>query len=263
MTETEVPTYDALFKLLQDIYPWQDRGERAGWAKENSTRMHRAISWLRCYENCAKCPETKADERFLFLWISFNAAYAKHDDAPSTETEVEKIQKFLCAVAERDENYGLEKIMGPLQDDFDEIIGKEFLSRDYWRTRTRKGWERLRSQKHGFNDSTLSAQNTLRAPTPTKEKIKLVLNSTFGRLYVLRNQILHGGATYGGNYNRSSVGPGSTILSACVPTILKIMLEVMREQRGRESGEWGKVEYPPHLDAPDPINPDPPPRRKY
>lgn len=44
------------------------------------------------------------------------------------------------------------------------------------------------------------------------------------RLYTLRNQLMHGGATWNGSVNRSQVRDGRAILDSVLPVILALMM---------------------------------------
>ena len=69
-------------------------------------------------------------------------------------------------------------------------------------------------------------------------KILLIL---FDRLYTLRNQILHGAATWNSNVNRSQINDGSNILSSLVPQFIFIMMK-------NHNKNWGSLAYPIHKD---------------
>ena len=56
--------------------------------------------------------------------------------------------------------------------------------------------------------------------------------------YILRNQLVHGGATWKSKVNRDQVRDGSRILLDIVPAIIRIMMENPDEP-------WGKPCYPP------------------
>jgi hypothetical protein len=64
-----------------------------------------------------------------------------------------------------------------------------------------------------------------------------VLEILLDRLYILRNQIIHGGATYKSKLNRRSVKDGSRILEMLIPIIIDIILENPEE-------DWGKLLFP-------------------
>jgi hypothetical protein len=57
------------------------------------------------------------------------------------------------------------------------------------------------------------------------------------RLYTVRNQLIHGGATYQSKVNRSQVKDASEILSFLVPLIIDIMITNINE-------DWGTINYP-------------------
>ena len=49
-------------------------------------------------------------------------------------------------------------------------------------------------------------------------------STSMDRLYVLRNQLVHGGATYASKVNRQQVADGAAILGDIVPLVLSLML---------------------------------------
>ena len=51
-----------------------------------------------------------------------------------------------------------------------------------------------------------------------------VLSIIFERLYTLRNQLIHGGATWESAVNRDQIRDGVKIMSQIVPAMLSIML---------------------------------------
>lgn len=63
-----------------------------------------------------------------------------------------------------------------------------------------------------------------------------LLANVFNRLFVLRNQLMHGSATESGFMNSRQVECGARILEVLVPTFLDIMLDNPHEN-------WGTVPY--------------------
>jgi hypothetical protein len=59
----------------------------------------------------------------------------------------------------------------------------------------------------------------------------------FDRPYVLRNQLVHGGATWNNTINRAQVGDGTKLLGTLMLVFVDIMMD--NPQRG-----WGKPFYP-------------------
>jgi len=60
----------------------------------------------------------------------------------------------------------------------------------------------------------------------------------FERLYVLRNQVVHGGSTWASNKNRDQVHDGVQVLFNLLPLFISIMMD-------NPNRDWGKVFYPP------------------
>jgi hypothetical protein len=59
----------------------------------------------------------------------------------------------------------------------------------------------------------------------------------FDRLYVLRNQVVHGGATWNSSANRDQLRDGTRILGTLLPTIVDLMMDHPAE-------DWGRPWYP-------------------
>ena len=72
--------------------------------------------------------------------------------------------------------------------------------------------------------------------------ISFVLRDTLGRLYVLRNQIFHGGTTFEKGWGRDQVRNGSDIMKVLMELVLKIMEDVIKEDPN--SDVWGRLDYP-------------------
>lgn len=64
-----------------------------------------------------------------------------------------------------------------------------------------------------------------------------VLLTVFERLYTLRNQLIHGGATWNSKVNRGQVHDGANIMNKLVPAIIHIMMDGAGEV-------WGDPCYP-------------------
>ena len=61
--------------------------------------------------------------------------------------------------------------------------------------------------------------------------------SVFDRLYVLRNQLVHGGATWNSSVNRDQVRDGTRILAFLVPLFIDLMMD-------NPDIAWGDPCYP-------------------
>jgi hypothetical protein len=65
----------------------------------------------------------------------------------------------------------------------------------------------------------------------------MVLGIVFTRLYTLRNQLMHGGATWGGKVNRDQLRDCNALMGKLVPMIIEIMLD-------NPDTLWGDAVYP-------------------
>jgi hypothetical protein len=64
-----------------------------------------------------------------------------------------------------------------------------------------------------------------------------VFSIVFSRLYVLRNQMVHGAATWNSGVNRDQLRDSANILGKVVPQVIKILLDHPNEL-------WGDAMYP-------------------
>ena len=64
-----------------------------------------------------------------------------------------------------------------------------------------------------------------------------ILSYVFDRLYVLRNQLLHGNATWHGSLNRPQLQDGNRIMQDLVPVFIHLMM-------GHQEIDWGSLSYP-------------------
>ena len=107
--------------------------------QHNEDRMRRARSWLDHSREVARkkkdarteTEETALEcERFVFLWIAFNAAYGDHlagDDTP----ERAKFNEFLCRILERDQRGTILTILRvTYRASIEGLVDNEFV---YWR----------------------------------------------------------------------------------------------------------------------------------
>ena len=103
------------------------------------------------------------------------------------------------------------------------LLDNEFVFKPFWQNAI--NW-RLR-----FEDTKRGIELSLR------ERDTLdILVTLFDRLYVLRNQLLHGGSTWQGSVNRSQVQDGAAIMAFLVPHFINLMLD-------NPTTDWGIPPY--------------------
>lgn len=185
-------------------------------------RIHRAISWLARAEQEAGDP----DATFIFLWIALNAAYAH--EFGFEERELVQIRRFIAVLVEHDRDQRLHAILfrqfpGPIRT----LIDNRFVYEPFWRAlREHDGSGRWEQQ---FSDSREIAMRAV-----VEQRDEVLLHVILDRLYVLRNQLMHGGTTWDSSVNRAQLRDGVAILGTLVPVILALMVGMKDVDLGEE-----------------------------
>ena len=201
-------------KAVQDTIP-----------EDHAIRLHRAISWIKAAEEQEKTPDLK----FISLWIAMNSLYSMDEARFEAMAERDRFAAFvdrLLALDTDERLYNLlwNKFSGPVR----LLIENKFVYGPFWdfQRGEARDWER------GFQKSISDANQAL-----SKKNVNYLLRIVLDRLYVLRNQLIHGGATYKSSVNRSQVKDGGNLLISLLPMVIDIML-------GHPEEDWGKIYFP-------------------
>ncbi|MEZ8644918.1 hypothetical protein A9259_16915 [Vibrio cyclitrophicus] len=202
------------------------RRERESYPQSLSLRVHRALSWLNKAEQCEDY-----DSQFIFLWIAFNAAYAQNFDSRPDFSERGLYQEFVAKIERLDTSKKLSEIVwSQYSTSIRLILNNEFILQAFWKFQsgqiTKEQWKQEQWNAKAAANSALASGDTT-----------TVLSIVFSRLYTLRNQILHGGATYNSQANREQLRDCTSLLSNIVPTIIELMMDGNKEL-------WGDAVYP-------------------
>lgn len=185
-------------------------------------RIHRAISWLARAEREVDDP----DAAFIFLWIALNAAYAH--EFGFEERELVQIRRFIAVLVEHDLEQRLHTVLfrqfsGPIRT----LIDNKFVYEPFWRAlREHDGSGKWEQQ---FSDSREIAMRAV-----LEKRVNILLQVILDRLYMLRNQLVHGGTTWASTVNRAQLRDGVAILGTLVPVILVLMVEMKDVDLGQE-----------------------------
>lgn len=191
-------------------------------------RIHRSISWV----TRAQSLDGDEDMKFICYWIAFNASYAKqvgfeahlHSDR---DLHMEFFNKLNALDKDR-------RIYGTIWDEFSDkvrnLMVNKYIFKPFWDFNAGLITEQEMNEKFTTSNNTF-----LRAFQ--RVETGRVLSLIFSRLYLLRNQLIHGGATHKSSKNREQVVTGSGLLGALVPTFVDIMLDHPEE-------EWGDPYFP-------------------
>lgn len=66
---------------------------------------------------------------------------------------------------------------------------------------------------------------------------RVILSTLFDRIYVLRNQLVHGGSTWNSSVSSDQVRDGANIVAALVPLFVGLMMDF-------PGTSWGSLYYP-------------------
>ncbi|MGR6873355.1 hypothetical protein ACU6U9_13840 [Pseudomonas sp. HK3] len=205
----------------------QLKSKRDVFSDTHSTRLHRALSWL----NCAAHQQDDVDLQLISLWIAFNACYAVDQGGSESLAERFAFQGFVEKLVSHDHDKKIyaclwQTYSGPVK----ALIKNPYVYSGFWQAKrddvNSDGW------REPFDQLSVSALNHL-----SRQNVPQLLSIVLDRLFVLRNQLIHGGATYASQVNREQVEDGAQLLSSLVPIMIEIMLHA-------ESEDWGNIYYP-------------------
>ncbi|MCE0732430.1 hypothetical protein LWH48_06390 [Halomonas sp. G15] len=203
----------------------RQRTERHQHAEGIGLRIHRALSWLLRSELC-----DDDDGRFIFLWIAFNAAYA-NDLGEMRVPESRLLGEFLQRLSQLDNHdYLYQLVWSRYPGAIRVLLDNRYVFQSYWDHQNglpgSEDWEVRFASARQAAHAALANHDT-----------GTVLSIVFQRLYTLRNQLIHGGATWGSSVNREQLRDANNIMGEVVPAIIAILLDNAHRH-------WGDACYP-------------------
>lgn len=205
----------------------KQRRLRAAFPDSLGLRVHRAISWLMRAEQETNDP----DACFVFLWIGFNAAYSQDIDIAYHISERGRFKSFLNTLLAFDRSQRMyDLVWTRFPHEIRLILENPYVFGPFWNHHN--GIEGYENWSERMDVSVRKAQIAL-----AERNTERILNEVFDRLYVLRNQIIHGGSTWSGTVNRRQVNDGAKILAALVPVVIDLMME-------EPEHPWSRPIYP-------------------
>lgn len=204
----------------------RQRTEREDYPDNLGLRIHRALSWLQRAEIA-----DDLDGQFVFLWVAFNAAYANEIDGDGTRTQGQAFAQFLTKLQRLDRDGLLEQLVWQeFPKSIRLLLDNRYVFDSFWKWQ--KGeidamtWQQNLTAGKAAANRALSDRNTAK-----------VLGIVLRRTYVLRNQVIHGGATWNSNVNRNQVRDCVHLMGKLVPNVLEIMMN-------NPDTLWGDPSYP-------------------
>ena len=215
-------------------------------------RLERARSWFSMAEalsNPSTCltktentkdeivtTQVREHERFIFYWIAFNCLYGRryYDGSKvDQETDIQKFLKKVKLIGQFDrENNGaiLAHSISRCRAFGRKLVLDRFLDDRYWQKR-----KKISELVHDSEEKWREVEREL----DTRKDSRLFLELVFDRLRVLRNQIMHGCASYG----PQSKGYKSLLFGVRFLEIMMPAFLMLAEKYG-ESVTWEKAPYP-------------------
>lgn len=208
---------------------WKPHKERllaAGGEQPTSIRFHRACSWLARVESLPVGDDQ--DWALVSLWIALNALYGQWDplrreprpDRESWRAFVDRILKLdRCRIVSSALEEHKRLVMALLED--------QYLSGFFWQAPSAQRAGQAKNAVHKARDWYLEKCWTR------------VLDEVLDRVYLLRCQLVHGAATYGGKLNRTSLRLGVLTMQRLLPAFLLVWIDHGAQE------DWGPMCYPP------------------
>ena len=204
----------------------RQRALRDGFPEALSLRVHRALSWL----DRAEREVEDHDTRFILLWIGFNSAYAS-DIGEDYVTEQSRFRAFFRTLAELDSDGDIHAVLwSRFSNEVRTLLVNPYVFPAFWKHH---------NGEPGFADwrDRLEVERRATFASLAEKDTGKVLGQVFERLYVLRNQLVHGGATWNGNVNRAQVRDGAALLGRLLPAFIDLLMS-------HPDRDWGQPYYP-------------------
>ena len=208
----------------------RQRLEREGWPNNLGLRVHRALSWLHGAEGLDA--QHDLDGRFIYLWIAFNAAYATDIEERHRESEQQTFRGFVEKLARLDSEKKRfdalvwQEFPGSIR----VLLDNEYVYADFWRSQNGA------LPKDAWKSSFEAANRAARLALGRQDTVT-VLSIVLSRIYTLRNQLIHGGATRGSSVNREQLKDCTNLMARLVPLVIELMMD-------HPETLWGDACYP-------------------
>jgi Apea-like HEPN len=219
-----IPAY--VNPLSHDHLKQRHRQLRQNHPTPLTLRIHRALSWLRRSEMA-----DDIDGKFIFLWIAFNAAYAQEMDPAELASEKALFMAFLEKLCSLDKTKLIDQLIwNEFSGSVRALLDNPYVFPQFWE------FQRGRITEAEWKDRFAQARRAAHAAL-AGSNAPVLLSVIFQRLYTLRNQLMHGGATWNGSVNREQLRDCTSLLGKLVPIIITLMMD-------NPDTVWGEAVYP-------------------
>jgi hypothetical protein len=195
-----------------------------------SIRFHRACSWLARAEELAGGVNAPGDTdlQLLSQWIALNSLYGEWDEhARMPVNDCECWKAFIDRVLKLDQTLVIQEILTDHRQLVEKILLDPYVSKHFWQDPTLENARQVARQKRQVQSMYF------------EKRWLVILERLLERIYLVRCQLAHGGATWNGKLNRSTVERCSRMLDRLVRGFLLIWI------RNGADECWGTMCYPP------------------
>lgn len=203
----------------------KQRQLRANFPEPLTLRVHRALSWY------GRAEQQKDDDvRFILLWIGFNAAYAADIDR-ALYGERDHFSQFLQSLIALDSEQRIhDAVWDRFSNEIRLLLQNKYVFAPFWAHHNGV------PGNESWADRLTASQKVVAAAMAKRDTAK-ILSVMFDRLYVLRNQLIHGGATWNSSVNRDQVRDGAAVMGCLLPVFIDIMMD-------HPDRDWDMPHYP-------------------
>ena len=233
------PSAAALAEKWQQA-PWYAPKDQQHPLHNLNLRLRRALSWLERAEHAHR--DGDRDTAFILYWIAFNSVYGQADTVDDDyQPRQERANQHACLgkIARLYPSLRAAFDSRELPDAVYTLLESKYVYEPFWRSRA--GAPRSREWATRFNQLRYGIASRIRQLRTTTiaadANIERVLCEVFDRLYTLRNQLMHGGATWNSSVNRAQVTMGTAAIATLLPCFIDAMIE-------NPDADWGSPRYP-------------------
>ena len=204
---TETTTVQTVSDLRHRWKPHKERLHSAGGEQATSIRFHRACSWMARVE--AMPEDQDHDLGLISLWIAFNALYGQWDcQKREPRPDRESWRAFVDRMLRLDSDGHLPATLQEHKRLVISLFDDEYLSGWFWQEPSRERGKKARRPAHDAHGWYVEKRWTM------------IFDELLARVYLMRCQLVHGAATYGGRLNRASLKRCVTMMQRLLPAVL-------------------------------------------
>ena len=204
----------------------------------HTLRYHRFDKWRKRADELFE--QEDFDTAFILYWIAFNSLYSSLESLNEKAGEKHQHHQFFYAIHQVDDEG---KIYDVVWDNYGQLIRNlmhnQYVYEPFWDYQRTKDTGQA---QHTHWKAELKEQNKqVQIRLTHRTELPGVFQLIFDRLYVLRNQLIHGNATHSSSMNREQVKSGAMIMNTLLPVIGDVFNE-------HPNFHWGAPLYPPISD---------------